>query len=215
LTYRALHIRRCKMLRLLVLLVILTAGAVADDWRLGSLQTTGFVGFNLEDGRGRAEPSVGLGLDFGLCRYLAVTTAYSWNHVASANVSRWFLGGAHFRDVLIEAQGRESKHDLLAGLRFHVPTRTRMTPYIAGLGGVTIARITVSGHAEGLPISMTVRDSMAKPAGGAGAGVEIYVGRGASLLVEAKAVRPLDMYWYGHVGFGFAYRPSKKSDRDP
>ncbi len=196
-------------MRTLTILLLAAPLAVAQtaDWKLGTLQTTGILGFNVQNGTGYgAQPTIGMGFDVGLSRNLAITTAYAWSRVDALSTSEWILGHGAFRDTLLETNARESRHDLLGGLRLHVPTRTRVTPYVAGLCGVVVdtANVFVNG-------GRALHDSIAKPAGGVGAGFEFRLGRGFSFLADGKAIRALDLPWYGHVGFGIAFRPEKKS----
>jgi hypothetical protein len=178
---------------LLFLVVMALAPAQNLDWKLGTLQTRAEAGFNLRDSRDGAQPSVGGGLDIGLNRYLAATTNYTWNlDYASSS------GG--FR-------ARSSLHDLMGGLRFHAANQTRLTPFVAGLGGVVVVTANASYNKHRL-----YRDSLAQPAAGLGAGLELRIGRGWSALVEARAIRPREMYWFGSVGFGFACRPGRHKE---
>ena len=183
--------------KLSIFLALAASMAAQDSKReLGVPQIRLFTGFNLEDGRVGAQPTAGAGFDIGLNRWLAVTTGYSWNRIAGAKVEAWNY----------TARARAARHDLLGGLRAQVPNPSRLTPFVSILAGVTI--VTANAFLDHQRI---VRDSMARPAAGVGAGFEVRMGAGFSVLAQAQAVRPQDMRWYGNCGFGIAYRTPPKS----
>lgn len=169
----------------------LAVAAYGQQWH----QIRVFTGFNALEGIGVGDhPSVGAGYDIGLTRNLAVTTGYTWNLIDTFSEDIW-VGGV----TRVPIRARASVHDLMGGLRLQAPIG-RVTPFVSPLGGVAIA----TGVARVADAKQT--DSVAKPAAGVGTGVEVRIGRGWSFLVEGKAIRPLDLRWYGHVGFGFTYR---------
>lgn len=199
------------MRRLLpILLASAALSAQTAEWKLGTLQTTGFVGANLQEGRVGAKPSFGLGMDIGLNRHLVITTGWGWNRYDSSSRSTWLLGHGVEPDALMTTKMGISKHDLLAGPRLQFPSGTRITPFISALGGLAVTTVGVKETFRGgVNAIAKARDSFTKPAAGAGAGLEVRIGRGWSVLAEAKAIRPHELPWYGRCGLGFAYRPAK------
>ncbi len=185
----------------IALIFLIGFAAYGQDWKLGSAQFSGNVGFNVSENRSLgARPSVGASFEVGLAQFLSVTTGYDYHHVAGEKDigypdSRIWVGGTP-----VEVRARGAMHDWVVGPRLQMPLG-RVTPYVQGLaGGTWITRYVRVGSYAPDPIVELHR------AFGGGGGLEVRVSRYVSFLVDARALRPRDLPWHGRVGFGFAYR---------
>jgi len=161
----------------------------------GRGELRGFAGVNFGSNSGSGSmdtvaPTVGTEVAFGINSVLAVTGSYANNSLGMYSARR---------------------HEVLGGVRISGANRSRARPYGAlTVGAVTASAAGRSGMMDGSagmmgPAIGTGR-STAKFAVSPGGGVECKIGRNVGVFLDFRAVKAIDIGWYGRTAAGVFFR---------
>ena len=158
---------------------------------LGELR--GFAGVSFSPNSGSMDtvaPTVGTEVAFGINRVLAVTGSYANNSLGMDS-------------------GR--RHELMGGVRISAANRSRVTPY----GTLTVGIVTAKAAGESVMMGGSVGmmglaegtgRSTARFAVSPGGGIDCKIGRNVGVFLDFRAVKAIDIGWYGRTATGVFFR---------
>jgi hypothetical protein len=169
---------------------------IAILWRAVHLVRL-FAGRALESGTGRIEgvrrrvdTTVGTEVAFGINRALAVTGSYANNSLGMYSARR---------------------HEVMGGVRISAANRSRVTPYGALTVGAVAARFAgqsgmMGGSLGMMGLATSTGQSTAKFAVSPGGGIDCKIGRNVGVFLDFRAVKAIDIAWYGRTSAGVFFR---------
>ena len=174
---------------------LFAALAFSQDWNLdrGRGELRGFAGVSFGPSSGvmdTVSPTAGVEVAFGINRLLAVTGSYAHNSLGMQSARR---------------------HEVMGGVRISAANRSRVTPY----GAVTAGAVTdsVSGRTGGMGGSTDMMGATASAGGSIarfgvspGGGIDCKVGRNVGVFLDFRAVKAVDIAWYGRTAAGVYFR---------
>lgn len=163
------------------------------DLNRGRGELRGFAGVSFgssSDLTDTVAPTAGAEVAFGLNRLLAVTGSYANNSL-----------GMH----------SSRRHEVMGGVRISAANRSRVTPY----GALTVGAVTASvsgrtgvmgGSTDMMGTTASTGGSTAKFAVSPGGGIDCKIGRNMGILLDFRAVKAVDIEWYGRTAAGVYFR---------
>jgi hypothetical protein len=140
--------------------------------------------------------SMGFGAAVGVSRYVAISGEYNYNHIGGASITGFSNG------VPFSASGSDRLHDIISGVRISGPWKA--SPYLFGGGG--LASYVTSGDASLLGSYASVSRSFTKPAVAMGGGLNTSITPRFGILLDARAIRPIELPWYVRITGGLYVR---------
>lgn len=157
----------------------------------GELRGFGGVSFGSNTGSmDTVAPTVGTEVAFGINRVLAVTGSYANNSLGMYSARR---------------------HEVMGGVRISAANRSRVTPYGALTAGAVTASATgqsgMMGGSAGMMGSATnTGRTTARFAVSPGGGIDCKIGRNVGVFLDFRAVKAIDIGWYGRTAAGVFFR---------
>jgi hypothetical protein len=183
------------LMRCMIFAALLAAAASSQDRDLnrGRGEARAFAGLSFGRGAGLMDtvaPAAGAEVAVGISRLLAVTGSYSNNNFG---------------------MNRLRRHEVMGGIRASAVNRSRVTPYGALTAGAVVASTsTGTGMMGGVPVMMGAATSTgrsdAKFAASPGGGIDCKISRNVGVFLDFRAVKAIDIPWYGRTGAGVFFR---------
>lgn len=173
--------------------VLFSALAFSQDRDLdrGRAELRGFAGVSFGPSSGLMDavaPTAGAEVAFGLNRLLAITGSYASNSLGMHSARR---------------------HEVMGGVRISAANRSRVTPYGALTAGAVTATATVLARRTG-PLGMgfdaSAGGSIARFGVSPGGGIDCKIGRNVGVFLDFRAVKAVDIEWYGRTAAGVYFR---------
>lgn len=180
-----------KLLTVVVFLLALSLSLAAESLpAAGSVDVGGFGGVAfLPNGIG-AKPVVGTSV--GVAIHPIITGFGEFAYTPAANQTEYIYG--------YRVSAKAKLYDLFGGLRFNIPTGTRVVPY--GVFNVGMVRASAKASAAGLSYS----ESESRFAMGIGGGVQTYLTQALGIRGDARVIKGVDMRTYGRATFGLFFQ---------
>lgn len=168
-----------------------TASPQEGDLDRGRGEARPFVGFSFGPDGGFMDtvtPAAGVEVALGISRLLALTGSYSNNSFA---------------------MNRLRRHEVMGGIRVSAANRSRVTPYGALTTGAVVASTgtgMMGGVAGMMGAATSTGRSDAKFAVSPGGGIDCKISRDVGVFFEFRAVKAIDIPWYGRTAAGVFFR---------
>jgi hypothetical protein len=159
----------------------------------GRGELRGFAGVSFGSNSGSmdtVDTTVGTEVAFGINRALAVTGSYANNSLGMYSARR---------------------HEVMGGVRISAANRSRVTPYGALTVGAVAARFAgqsgmMGGSLGMMGLATSTGQSTAKFAVSPGGGIDCKIGRNVGVFLDFRAVKAIDIAWYGRTSAGVFFR---------
>lgn len=174
---------------------LFSAIAFSEDRDLirGRGEVRGFSGFSFGGNRGLMDtvaPTAGAEVAVGISRLIAVTGSYANNGLGMNSPRR---------------------HEVMGGVRVSAVNRSRVTPY----GALTAGAVATSGSGATnmmggwtgmMGTTASTTGSTAKVAISPGGGIDCKISRNVGVFLDFRAVKAIDIEWYGRTAVGVCFR---------
>ncbi|MCL4797504.1 MAG: hypothetical protein KJZ84_23270 [Bryobacteraceae bacterium] len=175
--------------------VFFSALAFSQDRDLdrGRAELRGFAGVSFGPSSGLMDtvaPTAGAEIAFGLNRLLAVTGSCANNSLGMHSARR---------------------HEVMGGVRISAANRSRVTPYGALTAGAVTASVSgrtsaMGGSTDMMGATAIAGGSIARFGVSPGGGIDCKIGRNVGVFLDFRAVKAVDIEWYGRTAAGVYLR---------
>ncbi|MBI4905169.1 MAG: hypothetical protein HY820_16155 [Acidobacteria bacterium] len=163
------------------------------DLNRGRGELRGFAGLSFGSNTGLMDtvaPTAGTEVAFGLSRLLAITGSYANNNLGMYSARR---------------------HEVMGGVRISAANRSRVTPYGALAAGAVTTSVSGQTGVRGgwtgmMGTAASAGGSTAKFAVSPGGGIECKLRRNVGVFLDLRAVKAMDIEWYGRTATGVFFR---------